>query len=120
MRQLRSALSRLLMVCLVATFVTASVGVGASGAATSGDMPHEIGHAEMPMDEDCPTEADAGLHGQKGHEACAMTVCCFSEGPDLSALSPDFEVIPTPYQPLAERHLTQTEPERAKKPPKHT
>ena len=118
MRQLRNALSRLLMVWLVATFVTAFVGVGASGAATPSDMPHDAAHADMPMGEDCSTEA--GMHGQKGHEACAMTVCCFSEVPDLSALSPDFEVMPTLYQPLAERRLTQSEPERVKKPPKHT
>lgn len=108
------------MVWLVATFVTASIGVGASGTATPGDMAHETAHAEMQMGEDCQTEAAAGMHGQKGHEACAMTVCCFSEGPDFSALSPDFEVMPTLYQPLTERRLTQSEPESAKKPPKHT
>lgn len=108
------------MVWLVATFVTASVGVGASGSAMSGDMPHETAHAEMQMGEDCPTKADGRTQGHNGHEACAMTVCCFSEGPNLSAPLPEFEVMPTRYQPLAERRLTQSEPERAKKPPKHT
>lgn len=120
MGHVRFALSRLLMVWLVATFVVASVGMGASGAAPDKAMTHATIQTDMQMGEHCPSMDEAATHEQTGHTACAMTVCCFSDGPDLLAPLPGFEILPAGYLSVAERRLTQSEPERAKKPPKHT
>ena len=106
MRQLRPALARFLMVWLVAGFVMGAIGMGASGAG----MAMEPGRA-------CPEAAKTGATMQKGHGACAMTVCCFSEGSQLGVETPDFVLV---HVLSAEPRLTQAEPERAKKPPRLT
>ncbi|MCZ0812504.1 MAG: hypothetical protein ACQEVT_15040 [Pseudomonadota bacterium] len=119
MRQLRSALARGLMVWLVAGFVMGSFGMGVSGAATAAEPAHMMGHAAQ-SGSDCPTMDDTGAPRHKGHAACAMTVCCFSEAPDFAAHLPDSELIPSNHVLFAEMRLTQAEPERAEKPPRHT
>lgn len=107
------------MVWLVAAFVTGSVGMGASGAMAGNDLDHHAVHTQMDAAEGCPTALKSDMHGKKGHATCTMTACCFSEGPDLAILSPRFESLSAGYLPFAERRLTQSEPERAKKPPKY-
>jgi len=119
MRQLRYMLTRVLTVWLVAAFVTGSFGAGSSGAASNADVVHDMASPAMQMGNDCPLGAEPEKQSHNSHAACAMTVCCFSDGPDLAVISPDFETMPADYAPFAERRLTQSEPERAKKPPKY-
>src|SRR6056297_2388944 len=120
MKRLGSVLLRLLTVWLVATLATASVGPGAPGAAPAGDPPHVTMHAEMPTGAACPTDREAARHGHEGHAICAMTVCCFSDGPVAAAVAPGTEIRPAGHQAFVEGGLPQSEPERAKKPPRHT
>lgn len=119
MKRLGSALSRLLMVWLVATLVTALVGFGVSDAAPAGDVPQASGHAEMQAGAACPADAEAGMHGHEGHALCALTLCCFSDRPVPAAVLPHVEILPAGYHPFSEGGLPQSEPERAKKPPRH-
>ncbi|WP_073037686.1 hypothetical protein [Roseovarius pacificus] len=118
MRQLRSALARCLMVVLMATFVMGSFGMGAAGAATTAEPAHMMDH-EAQSGSDCPAMDETGAPMQKGHAACTMTVCCFSEAPDFGAIQRDAQLLPASYAVSVEARLTQAEPERAKKPPKH-
>lgn len=120
MRQLRPALARFLMVWLVAGFVMGAIGMGASGAGMAMEPAHMAGHvadAAMEPGRACPEAAKTGATMQKGHGACAMTVCCFSEGSQLGVETPDFVLV---HVLSAEPRLTQAEPERAKKPPRLT
>lgn len=119
MRHLRPALARFLTVWLVAAFVMGSVGLGAAGAGAAVEPAHMAGHAEAAGD-DCPTAAEASVRAEAGHGACAMTVCCFSEGDEPGAQSPDFVLMPAIHVLSAEPRLTQAEPEGAKKPPRLT
>ncbi|QFT92539.1 hypothetical protein FIU86_06780 [Roseovarius sp. THAF9] len=119
MRQLRAALAKCLMVVLMAMFVMGSFGMGAAGAAAATAEPaHMMDHAG-PSARDCPTMDETDAPMQKGHAACTMTVCCFSEGPDFRAIRPEAQILPASYLLSIEDRLTQAEPERAKKPPKH-
>ena len=118
MRQLQAVLAKSLMVVLVAMFVMGSIGMGAAGAATTDAPAHMMGHAD-PSASDCPTMDETDAPMQKGHAACTMTVCCFSEGPDFRAIRPEAQILPASYLLSVEARLTQAEPERAKKPPKH-
>src|SRR6056297_1205019 len=118
MRQLRSNLVRCLMIILMAMFVMGSFGMGAAGAATTVKTAQMMDHATQ-SGSDCPTMDEADAPMQKGHAACTMTVCCFSDAPDFGPLRPAPELIPASYVRSAEARLTQAEPERAKKPPKH-
>lgn len=123
MRQLRSALERFLMVWLVAGIVTGAIGMGTSGAGMAMESVHMAGpvaEAAMVPGHDCAEAATTGAQVQKGHGACAMTVCCFPEGSALGVVTPDFVLVPARHVLSAEPRLTQAEPERAKKPPRLT
>ncbi len=118
MRQLRAVLAKCLMAVLMAMFVMGSFGMGAAGAATVDEPAHMMDHAGQ-SGSDCPTMDETDAPIQKGHAACTMTVCCFSEGPDFRAIRPEAQILPASYLLSIEDRLTQAEPERAKKPPKH-
>ena len=118
MRQLRAVLAKCLMVVLMAMFVMGSFGMGAAGAATVDEPAHMMDHAGK-SGSDCPTMDETDAPMQKGHAACTMTVCCFSDGPDFRAIRPEAQILPASYMLSIEDRLTQVEPERAKKPPKH-
>ncbi|MEQ9258285.1 MAG: hypothetical protein RIG84_04230 [Roseovarius sp.] len=112
------------MALLVTMFVAGSIGMGAGLSERGGSLEHiseHAGHETMARDADCPMAAQsvqADRNAHKGHGACAMTVCCFSAGPELLALLPEFQLLPASYARMIERRLPQAEPERAKKPPK--
>lgn len=118
MRQLRAVLAKCLMVVLMAMFVMGSFGMGAAGAATMDEPAHMMEHAGQ-SGSDCPTMDETDAPMQKGHAVCTMTVCCFSEAPDFGALQPEPQLLLASYAQSVEARLTQAEPERAKKPPKH-
>lgn len=118
MRQLRAVLAKCLMVVLMAMFVMGSFGMGAAGAAATDEPAHMMDHAS-PSASACPTMNETDAPMQKGHAACTMTACCFSEAPDFGALQPEAQLLPASYAQSVEARLTQAEPERAKKPPKH-
>jgi hypothetical protein len=118
MEYLRSILSRCLILVIMAMLVTGSIGMTSTDAAQSDGsaqiMDHAAGHGS-----DCSTMDKSGAPVQKGHAACKMTVCCFSEIPDFTAVWPEARPLQVGYaRPIAAR-LTQAEPKRAKKPPKH-
>ncbi|MGK7651988.1 hypothetical protein ACSQ76_06090 [Roseovarius sp. B08] len=117
MRQLSAVLAKCLMVVLMAIFVMGSFGMGAAGAATVDEPAHMMEHAGQ-SGSDCPTMDETDAPMQKGHAACTMTVCCFSEGPDFVALQPEPQLLLASYAQSVEARLTQAEPERDKKPPK--
>ncbi len=117
-RQLRAVLAKCLMVVLMAMFVMGSFGMGAASAAKVDEPAHLMDHAGQ-SSSDCPTMNETDAPMQKGHAACTMTVCCFSEGPDFRAIRPEAQILPASYLLSIEDRLTQAEPERAKKPPKH-
>jgi len=106
------------MVVLMALIVTGSFGMGAAAAVTGPESAHMMDDAAQ-SGSDCPTMAKSGGPIQKGHAACTMIVCCFSEAPDFGAIQPVAQLLRASYAQSAEARLTQTEPERAKKPPKH-
>lgn len=118
MKLLWFGLARCLMVVLMAMFVIGSFGVGGAGASTMAEPAQMIGHAAQ-SDSDCPTMDETGAPVQKDHAPCTMTVCCVSEAPDFGAVQPDAQILPSGYARSVEARLTQAEPERAKKPPKH-
>jgi len=103
---------------LMAMFVMGSFGMGAAGAATAVEPTHITDHAARPGS-DCRTMDETGAPMQNGHAACMMTVCCFSEASQFVAMQPKAQLYQTSYALLGEALLTQSEPERAKKPPKH-
>ena len=107
------------MVVLMAMFVMGTFGMGAAGAMTGDVSAHMMDHAAQ-SGGDCPQMDKTGAPMQKGHAACNMTVCCFSEAPDFGAVRPDAQVLPSTHGVSVEARLTQAEPEHDKKPPKHT
>lgn len=107
------------MVLLMAMFVMGPVGMDAAGAAAMVEPAHMMDH-EAQSGSGCPTMDETGAPMQRGHAACTMTVCCFSEAPDFGALRPEAQLLSASYAQSIEARLTQAEPERAKKPPKHT
>lgn len=107
------------MATLMAMFVMGSFGTGGAAAAKMSEPAHMMEHAAQPGS-DCPTLDDTDAPMQTSHAACTMTVCCFSEAPDFGAVEPEAQLLPASYTVSVEARLTQAEPERAKKPPKHT
>lgn len=108
------------MVVLMMMFVMGSFELGAVKAATTVESGHMMDHA-APSVSDCPMQDEAtDAPMQTGHAACMMTVCCFSDIPGFGALQRDPKLVTTSRFLVAEARLTQAEPERAKKPPKHT
>jgi len=106
------------MVALMAMFVMGSFGMGTADAAKMGERAQIMDHVAQ-HSSDCPTMDETGAPMQTGHTACTMTVCCFSEAPDFGALRPMALAMPASYAQPVDAGLTQSEPERAKKPPKH-
>ena len=106
------------MVVLMAIFVMGSFGMGAADAAKMDERAQMMNHMAQ-HSSDCPTMDETGAPMQTSHAACTMTVCCFSEGLDFRAIRPEAQILPASYLLSIEDRLTQAEPERAKKPPKH-
>ncbi|WP_198133235.1 hypothetical protein [Roseobacter sp. AzwK-3b] len=118
MKQLRSILARCLMVVIMAMLVTGSIGMNATDAAQTDGSAQITDHAAR-HGSDCSTMDKTGAPVQKSHAACTMTVCCFSEIPDFSAVWPEARPLQVGYARAIAARLTQAEPKRAKKPPKH-
>lgn len=120
MRKVRFVLSRFLMIWLVATVVTGSIGMSAAGAVPVAGAGQADDVGAMTPGVDCDMASDMKSNAKGGHADCAMTICCYPGSPDLAALEPDFEIMTASYVLTIEPRLTQAEPERAKKPPRTT
>jgi hypothetical protein len=106
------------MIVLMAMYVMGAFGIGAAGAATGAESAYTMNH-DAQIDSDCSTMAETDAPMQKGHASCTITVCCFSEEPEFGAMQPKAQLLRTGYALLGDALLTQSEPERAKRPPKH-
>lgn len=104
------------MALLMAVFVMGSVGTGVAG--TAAEPAPMSDDAALPTSA-CPDMDKAGASPHTGHAGCAMTLCCFSDAPDPVAHRPEFVLMPASYVLAAEARLTQAEPERDRRPPKH-
>ena len=76
---------------------------------------HTHDHADMNAIGTQDTMPDA----HQDHAACPMIACCHTGGLAGVSFCPDYQAVTAQFTQIVEARLAQSDPEHAKKPPKH-
>ena len=114
-------------IIIQASLIAVVLGISLSGfgmaqahTATSMDIPvmDHGSHATMDYASHDMTPSD-DVSGHEGHTNCPMIACCHTGGTATTSVPAMIAVITCQHALSFDLHLTNAEPESAKKPPKH-